>query len=178
MLFGRARTWVTAIRPTTIPRSSLFAVPENLWDLALPLMCQTGRCLLRSPKLDDATPLVWDEGPAWELCLTVERETDSARYRLAGSLRRGEEVLDLAQPVLLLAGGLVFYNGRITRLNDHGAFAWVSVLRAPTALSFAVEDAEGVSSTSWSRFPIGRAWSCRPNCSSKPSPARRSRGYY
>jgi hypothetical protein len=142
MLFGARQDLGYSYSSYYDSAPSLFAVPENLWDLALPLMCQTGRCLLRSPKLDDATPLVWDEGPAWELCLTVERETDSARYRLAGSLRRGEEVLDLAQPVLLLAGGLVFYNNRITRLNDHGAFAWVSVLRAPTALSFAVEDAE------------------------------------
>ncbi len=72
----------------------------------------------------------------------MEPETDGARYRLAGSLRRGEQVLDLSQPVLLLAGGLVFHDGRIARLNDYGAFAWVSILRAPSALSFAVEDSE------------------------------------
>ena len=121
---------------------SLFAVPENLWELALPLICQTGRCLLRSPKLNDQTPLGWDAGPPWELCLMVEPESDGTRYRLAGSLRRDEQVLELSEPVLLLAGGLVFHDGRIARLNDYGAFAWVSILRAPSALSFTVEDSE------------------------------------
>ena len=142
MLFGARQDLGYSYSSYYDSAPSLFAVPENLWELALPLMCQTGRCLLRSPKLDDTTPLGWDDGPAWELCLTVERETDSARYRLAGSLRRGGEVLDLSQPVLLLAGGLVFYDGRIARLDDHGAFAWVAVLRAPSPLSFAVEDSE------------------------------------
>jgi superfamily II DNA or RNA helicase len=121
---------------------SLFVVPENLWELALPLMCQTGRCFLRSPKLGGERPLVWDNGPAWELCLTVERELDSERYRLGGSLRRGEAELNLAQPVLLLAGGLVIHGETIARLNDHGAFAWVGVLRGPTTVSFSVEDSE------------------------------------
>jgi len=121
---------------------SLFVVPENLWELALPLMCQTGRCLLRSPKFEGDRPLAWDDGPAWELCLKVARETDSERYCLGGSLRRGDAELDLSEPLVLLAGGLVIQAGSIARLNDHGAFAWVEVLRGPTALAFSVEDSE------------------------------------
>jgi SNF2 domain-containing protein/helicase-like protein/SNF2 helicase associated protein/SWIM zinc finger len=142
MLFGARQDLGYSYSSYYDSAPSLFAVPENLWELALPLMCQTGRCLLRSPQLDCDRPLDWDDGPAWELCLKVERETDSERYRLAGSLRRGEAELDLAQPLLLLAGGLIFYDGRIARLNDHGAFAWVAVLRGPTAVSFSVEDSE------------------------------------
>ncbi len=142
MLFGARQDLGYSYSSYYESAPSLFVVPEHLWDLALPLMCQTGRCLLRSPKSRGAAPLVWDEGPAWELCLTVERETAGGRYRLAGSLRRGEVELDLLQPLLLLAGGLVFHEGRIARLNDHGAFAWVAVLRDPAAVSFAVEDSE------------------------------------
>ena len=142
MLFGARQDLGYSYSSYYDTAPSLFAVPENLWELALPLMCQSGRCLLRSPKLHGDTPLQWDDGPAWELCLTVQRETDGGRYRLAGSLRRDTAQLDLSQPVLLLAGGLVFHDGRIARLNDHGAFAWVSVLNNPTAVTFAAEDSE------------------------------------
>ena len=118
----------------------------------------------------------WDDGPPWELCLTVEPETDGARYRLAGSLRRGEQVLDLSQPVLLLAGGLVFHDGRIARLNDYGAFAWVSILRAPSALSFAVEDSE-VFLDELVSIPNRPRLELPAELQFEPSPARRSPGY-
>jgi hypothetical protein len=36
----------------------------------------------------------------------------------------------LANPTALVAGGLVFVDGRIARLNDYGAFEWISFLRA------------------------------------------------
>jgi len=142
MLFGARQELGYSYSSYYDSAPSLFAVPENLWELALPLMCQTGRCLLRSPQLDCDRPLGWDDGPAWELCLKVERETVSERYRLAGSLRRGEAELNLTQPLLLLAGGLAIYDGRIARLNDYGAFAWVAVLRGPPAVSFSIEDSE------------------------------------
>jgi len=142
MLFGARQDLGYSYSSYYDSAPSLFAVPENLWELALPLMCRTGRCLLRSSKLNRDRALEWDDGPAWDLCLKVERDSASERYRLAGSLRRGEAELDLSQPLLLLAGGLVFHDGRIARLNDHGAFAWVAVLREPTTVSFAVEDSE------------------------------------
>ncbi len=142
MLFGARQDLGYSYSSYYDSAPSLFAVPENLWELALPLMCQSGRCLLRSPKLHSDTPLQWDDGPAWELCLTVERESDGGRYRLAGSLRRGAAELSLSEPLLLIPGGLIFHDGRIARLNDHGAFAWVSVLIGPVAVTFAAEDSE------------------------------------
>jgi hypothetical protein len=109
----------------------------------LPLICGTGRCFLRSPRVaDGVTPLAWDDGPAWELCLNVALDSDGAHYRLTGALCRDGLELDLAKPVLLVAGGLVFYDGRIARLNDHGAFAWISILRAQPALSFTKEESD------------------------------------
>jgi superfamily II DNA or RNA helicase len=44
-------------------------------------------------------------------------------------LRRGDERVDLAAPVLLLASGLVIFPDRIGRLDAGGAFAWISHLR-------------------------------------------------
>ncbi|MBI3065801.1 MAG: DEAD/DEAH box helicase [Deltaproteobacteria bacterium] len=120
-----------------------FTLPITLWDLLLPLMCGTGRCLLRASRAEDEdTPLEWDDGPPWELCLNVTRRSDGAHYKLTGALRREERELDLTQPVLLLAGGLVFYNGQIARLQDHGAFGWISLLRAHGSLSIPEKDAD------------------------------------
>jgi hypothetical protein len=120
-----------------------FTLPNTLWEVLLPLMCGSGRCLLRSPRApDDDTPLEWDDGPPWELCLNVTLESDGAHYKLTGSLCREDRELELTQPVLLLAGGLVFYNGRIARLEDHGAFGWISLLRGRESLSFSNEESE------------------------------------
>src|SRR6185503_14045955 len=40
------------------------------------------------------------------------------------------------------AGGLVFYDGRVARLNDFGAFPWISLLRSRDAIVFAKGDAD------------------------------------
>ena len=120
-----------------------FTVPDPLWEVLLPLICGTERCFLRRLRAeDDVTPLEWDDGPPWELCLNVALDIDGAHYRLTGVLRRDEAELSLAQPALLMAGGLVFYDGRVARLNDHGAFAWISILRAQPELRFTKEEGD------------------------------------
>jgi superfamily II DNA or RNA helicase len=118
-----------------------FVVPRPLWEVVLPLMCSTGRCRLRvSTGRDEGLPVEWDAGDPWQLRLKIA-PTDGSRYLVSGVLRRGESEMELAKPDLLLAGGLVFYQGRIARLDDHGAFGWVSLLRGRAGLS--IPEAEG-----------------------------------
>ena len=121
-----------------------FVIPPPLWDVVLPLMCATGRCRLRvaSTNGDEDPPVQWDDGEPWELRLKVAREGDGEGYLVTGVLRRGEAEMELAKPVLLLAGGLVFYDGRIARLNDHGVFGWISLLRARGSLSIPREEGD------------------------------------
>jgi superfamily II DNA or RNA helicase len=120
-----------------------FVVPRPLWDVVLPLMCATARCLLRVSILAKEHPAVhWDDGDAWELCLKVTRENSDGSYVVNGVLRRGEAEMELAKPVLLLAGGLVFWNSWVSRLNDHGAFDWISLLRAQSSLSIPKEEGD------------------------------------
>ena len=115
---------------------SEFVVPRPLWDIVLPLMCATGRCLLRvSIMASEHTTIHWDDGNAWNFCLKVTHENGDGNYIVKGALRRGEAEMELAKPVLLLAGGLVFWDNWVARLNDHGAFGWISLLRAQGALS-------------------------------------------
>jgi superfamily II DNA or RNA helicase len=106
-------------------------------------MCGTGRCFLReSTRFDEHVPLEWDDGVPWELCLDVAAAPDSERYEVTGKLRRGDSEVDIAKPDLLLRGGLVIYDGRIARLEDHGAFGWVSFLRTQKMVSFTKEEGE------------------------------------
>ena len=120
-----------------------FSVPRPLWDVVLPLMCATGRCLLQPSILAKEHPAVhWDDGDPWQFCLKVTRENDSADYSVKGVLRRGTAEMELAKPVLLLAGGLVFWDSWVARLDDHGAFDWISLLRAQGSLSIPKQEGD------------------------------------
>src|ERR1043166_2548088 len=106
-------------------------------------MCGTGRCFLsESGRYDEHLPLQWDEGATWELFVEIEAAADGERYQVTGRLRRGDSEMDLTTPDLLLEGGLVIYDGRVARLQDHGAFGWVSPLRAKKAISFTKDERE------------------------------------
>jgi SNF2-related domain/Helicase conserved C-terminal domain/SWIM zinc finger len=124
-------------------RSPNFIIPPPLWDVVLPLMCATGRCFLKTSVTDDPHPAVqWDDGDPWELCLKVTHENSAGSYVVEGALRRGESEMKLAKPVLLLAGGLVFCDDQVARLEDRGCFGWISLLRAKGSLSIPREEGD------------------------------------
>jgi superfamily II DNA or RNA helicase len=122
--------------------SGLVLTPP-LWEIVLPLMCATGRCALRRSRgAADWIRIEWDDGDPWELCLRVTAAERSRHYRLTGLLQRGEAQLALAAPALLVPGGLVFHEGKAGRLNDFGAFSWISLLRAREMIVFPKSDAD------------------------------------
>ena len=114
-------------------------LPINLAELALPLLCATGRChVLQQGEV--GPPLRWDDGPPWQLCLRIERAEGESDYALEAELRRGEDRMPLERADLLLASGLLFAGGSCARLEHSGAFAWVSVLRRERRLTIAAKD--------------------------------------
>ncbi len=120
-----------------------FGIRPALWEIVLPLICATGRCTLRQSSTGkEYSALQWDDGEAWELCLRVTLADGRKSYRLSGLLGRGNVEMPLAQPQLIVAGGLVFYDGCVARLNDFGAFPWISLLRSREAIVFAKGDAD------------------------------------
>jgi hypothetical protein len=122
---------------------SQYAVPTHLWEVLLPLMCATGRCFLRtSPAIEECTPVAWDDGEPWEFRVNVQPLSSGDGYQVGGSLTRKDREVDVTEPILLVSGGLVFLNGRVARLQDHGAFEWVSLLRSGQSLSFSKEESE------------------------------------
>src|SRR5581483_8081709 len=73
-------------------------------------------------------PRHWEDGP-WEFWLKVAPAPGGKRYVITGELRRGEERMALAAPLLVARGGLVFWDDRVAPLHDFGAFDWILLLR-------------------------------------------------
>jgi len=109
------------------PRRYQLAAAQQ--EALLPILCRAGRCFLRESKDAELRPLAWDDGPPWELRLEVVPDDSGRHYLLTGGLYHGEERMPLAQPVLLIGGGLVFWADRVARLQDFGAFDWIVLLR-------------------------------------------------
>ena len=120
-----------------------FTLSPTLWEFILSLICSTGRCFLqRSVAGENHAPLQWDDGDPWNFCLRVTPADGRRGYTLGGILTRDGTVLGLSQADLLIAGGLVFHDGRIARLNDFGAFGWISLLRSQQTLFIAKGEAD------------------------------------
>jgi superfamily II DNA or RNA helicase len=106
--------------------------------LLVPLMeriVRTGRAAVRASRTPGAAPepATWEEGQPWKFELRVDAD-GPRRYAVSGSLVRGEARVDLAEPLLLLPGGLVVFADRVGRLDDGGTFPWVASLRRAGAL--------------------------------------------
>ena len=115
-------------RPAKLPQ--LLPLHLATAEMLLPVLCRTGRCRLRRPGDDEhGIPVEWDGGEPWELWLDVGDREERGDRAVTGSLRRDDEVMSLDRPDLLLAGGLVFWDGRVARLRDFGAFQWIAELR-------------------------------------------------
>jgi hypothetical protein len=145
ILFGSRRDlnhlYSASYRDSTYPN---FILPAPAWDVVLPLMCATDRCVLRtSANSGESAPLRWDGGEPWEFHLNVAPAVGDAEYAVTGALRRGETEMTISTPSLLVPGGLVFYEDRVARLNDYGAFELISLLRERKSLP--VPKAEGES---------------------------------
>jgi superfamily II DNA or RNA helicase len=121
-----------------------FAVPAPLREVVLPLMCSTGRCVLRCTDNSELVPLEWDGGEPWDFSLRVKGAAGGASYRVQGILKRGEAELPIVQPRLLLSGGLVITERTVARLNDHGAFGWIALLRGRAPVSVPARDGESL----------------------------------
>jgi len=105
-----------------------YYVPYALSELLLPLMCATGRVRFRDENKTDKTTLEWDDATPWELSLQVVLDQETQNWQLEGALIRDEETMPIESARLLVPGGLVLTDTKIARLQDFGAFEWVSLL--------------------------------------------------
>ena len=133
--YGYSPGYLWSFHSTARPR---YIISKPLQVTLIPLLCRTGRLLLRSlppggPQPNERTEALgvvqWDDGPSWELTLDVTRDTRTGGYMLTGALRRPEERIELFAPAMLLESGFAFHDDRCGRLEHFGAFEWISHLR-------------------------------------------------
>ena len=102
-------------------------------------LCRTGRCRLRRTEDEDDPPaLRWDDGPPWEFWIDIRlADPDAKRWVWRGTLRRyrGDDRMDLAEPLILLPGLVVQGIGRAARFDDAGIYLWMARLRHEKELS-------------------------------------------
>lgn len=111
--------------------------------MLMPMICATGRCrvsVTEGDKKPEMLPLEWDAGEPWEFWVEVRRDADKTIVAGA-SLRRGQEQMDVSEP-LMIKSGLVVAGGRVARLNDFGALEWLNHLRTHGSLTVPQEDAD------------------------------------
>jgi hypothetical protein len=117
-----------------------YKVFHTLGETLFPLMCSTGRCMLRlSP--DDVTALEWDAGEPWEFWLEIRRSKPGDQYEVLGSLRRDSQRRELSEIKLLANGLLVLGHNTAVRLDDSKASAWITLLRRHGALYVPISQA-------------------------------------
>src|SRR5260370_35574847 len=56
------------------------------------------------------------------------RQDDRDQWKITGALRRGEERMELSEPTGIVEGGFLVARGKIARLDDGGAFPWLTRL--------------------------------------------------
>ena len=78
----------------------------------------------------------WDDGQPWRFCLDIRTEMGGKRWAWRGGLRRGENRMDLAEPLVLLPGLLVLGVGRAARFDDLGVMPWILRLRYEKEITF------------------------------------------
>jgi superfamily II DNA or RNA helicase len=132
--------WGDSALTYQIPASCM--VPHPLAGMVMPLVARTGRCYLRMNEgTDDLGPLTWDDGGAWRFGIEMRRSS-SGGWAAAGVLRRGEERLDLAEPLLVTQGGLVFTRDRVAPLAEDTRFDWMVRLRKAGSIEAPEKDGE------------------------------------
>jgi len=117
-------------------RTSEVEADPDLRDALLAELDRSGRWMYLHEGDGFEVPLVRDTGGVWNFRLRLGDADDRGSRRLVGELERAGELKALDEPLLLLGGAwrLVFLRDgdRVLAcdMDDHGAFAWISRLRA------------------------------------------------
>lgn len=104
-------------------------------EYLIPLLCKTARFFLKTQSGISSIPLRWDEGDPWQFFVRVRRNETERFYIVDGYLRRDQESVDLATPVLALAAGFVFFQESACRLDHGNAFPWIKALRTTPSVT-------------------------------------------
>ena len=101
-------------------------------------LARTNRLRLRRTEGEEDPPTIrWDDGQPWRFSLEIRPELGGKRWTWRGSLRRGDNRMDLSEPLILLSGLLILGVGRTARFDDLGVMPWILRLRYEKEITFA-----------------------------------------
>ncbi|MFN7917667.1 MAG: DEAD/DEAH box helicase [Vicinamibacterales bacterium] len=114
----------------------------------LPLLCDTGRCVLAITRIPNGRPqdsplrpLTWRTGDPFEPRLVITRDTDAGVYVVDGALQRQDATIPLADVLLLLDEGVALTRDAAMSVAPGGATAWLHQLMEGGALKVPVGEA-------------------------------------
>ena len=100
-------------------------------------LARSNRLRFRRTEGEEDPPTVrWDDGQPWRFSLEVRPELGGKRWAWRGSLRRGDNRMDLSEPLILLPGLLILGVGRAARFDDLGIMSWILRLRYEKEITF------------------------------------------
>ncbi|HTS64589.1 MAG TPA: SNF2-related protein [Candidatus Acidoferrales bacterium] len=119
-------------------------VAEPLASRFIHAAVKTGRCFLKSSyDSDGLSPLSWDEGEPWRYALEMRRDPDGG-WTVTGVFRRGEQRMDVAEPVLLTRGCLMFTRDRAALLAGDTPYEWVRHFRKSGTIQAPLREGEAL----------------------------------
>jgi superfamily II DNA or RNA helicase len=123
---------------------SQVTVGRSIRPVLLPRLAETGRFVWQldtSLPVEEAAPVVWDDGPPWRFCLVIEEDQGRQRWQISGQLRREGTIVTLDEPVFLMVDGLVLFRDALARLEiPPSDFGWIVGLRRQGSVEVPYQD--------------------------------------
>ncbi len=114
-----------------------FKLPPELADEMLAKICATERFYLMAPDGEVGKQIKWDDGPEWQVTMSLAFEEELSGWTLHGHLTREghPEKLDIREATMIVSGGFVLKGRTLARLEDFGAYEWIKLLTAQDRIS-------------------------------------------
>jgi len=108
-----------------------FVVRAAAFDSTLRRMAQSGRAFVRLTPNAPPFPVTWDDGVPWDVRLQLRSHVESGDrwYALEGRFARDTSSMPLAEPEVVIRGGLFILDGSIHRFVDEQVFPLIVALR-------------------------------------------------
>lgn len=124
---------------------SLFShcsLPSESQSVLLPLMCETGRCFLRSNDGVGTATIQWDEAARWKLTLQLRTVDAKNAYQISASITNGCEQLNTASLPVLIEGLVITPDLRAGRVLTRNIKAWTPLLNPEAPLVVPIEEGD------------------------------------
>ena len=153
--------------------------------IALPKLCKKARLRLLWSEVDDsrgqwagdeARPVAWDDGPAWQFRLHFDLDDKGKNWLLTGRLHRSDETADVSRATMILPAGMMLLDDRLARVElGDGCGLEALALRKSTGRSGGALSRMRCWSNSGGRLRFPR-WRCPPSFAGNKSARHRGHG--